>query len=95
MSAIEIFRRGQASRRGLLRGAVLATGGVVLAAVAVGVAGEAVAATKMSQKAAGYRNKPLGRSQCDGCALWQPPAACKMVEGAISPTGWCNLFNAK
>jgi len=32
---------------------------------------------------------------CDGCVNFQPPNACKFVEGNISPSGWCQLFAAK
>ena len=83
------------SRRTLLHGALLATGGVILSATALAAASEAAAGNKMSQKSAGYRNKPLGKSQCDNCGLWLPPSACKTVDGAISPSGWCNLYNSK
>ena len=83
------------SRRTLLRSALLTAGGVVVAATVMASAGEAATANKLSQKSAGYRAKPLGKSQCDNCALWLPSAACKTVEGTISPNGWCNLYNPK
>ena len=31
----------------------------------------------------------------DEMKFWQPPAACKVVEGVISPAGWCTLYAAK
>ena len=82
------------SRRRLIGGAALVAGAAsgLLSALA---AGPAVASAKLSQKAAGYRNKPMGKTQCDNCAVWQGPASCKLVEGPLSPSGWCNLYNAK
>ena len=62
---------------------------------ALAVPGSAVAASKLSTKAAGYRPKPMGKAQCDNCGVWQAPASCKLVDGQISPTGWCNLYNGK
>ncbi|HLZ84602.1 MAG TPA: hypothetical protein VKQ54_13635 [Caulobacteraceae bacterium] len=94
MTPTENLRRRETSRRRLLHGA-LATGGAVLAAAALAAGGEAAAAAKMSQKKAGYRDTPLGKSRCDNCGLWQTPAACKLVTGPISPAGWCNLYNSK
>jgi hypothetical protein len=59
-------------------------------------AGNALAATKkVAQTAAGYQPMPKGAAQCDKCRLWQPPAACQLVAGAISPSGWCNLYAPK
>ena len=79
------------SRRRVLTGAVLA-GGAALALAGIA----ALAATKkMSQSAASYQDKPKGSARCDGCALFQKPAACQTVAGVISPAGWCMLFDAK
>jgi len=82
------------SRRRLIGGAALFAGaaGALLTGLA---ASPAAAGAKLSQKAAGYRNKPMGKTQCDNCAVWQAPGACKLVDGPLSPSGWCNLYNAK
>jgi len=55
----------------------------------------AIAQTKVPQKTVSYQDKPKGNQRCDGCANFQPPNACKMVEGDISPQGWCSLFRKK
>ncbi len=82
------------SRRNILRGTGVLAGGAVLAASGL-LAGSAIAApSKMTQKVAGYQDKPMGKAQCDGCTLWLKPASCKLVEGPISPSGWCNLYSA-
>ena len=83
------------SRRGLLRGARALAGGVAVGVVGVLAGFPAAATTKLSQKAAGYQDKPMGKARCDNCALWQSPQDCKLVQGPISPKGWCNLYSAK
>src|SRR5271169_5157034 len=55
----------------------------------------ATAQGKMEQKAVQYQDKPKGSQQCDKCSLFQPPSACKSVEGAVSPQGWCAIFTPK
>ncbi len=79
------------SRRAVLAGTTLALG--------VGATGAAVrrvaAQTKISQAAAKYQNTPKGQQSCVVCLNFQPPNACKFVDGTISPNGWCMLFAAK
>ena len=74
------------SRRSLLRGAVGATG--VLAATP----NPALAQPKISKVAVNYQDHPDGDKRCDKCIQFQPPDACKMVEGTISPQGSCRIF---
>jgi hypothetical protein len=69
---------------------------------AVGAAGTATilcaspkaarAAPKISKAAVAYQDHPNGDKRCDRCAQFQPPDACKMVEGPISPQGSCRIF---
>jgi len=81
------------SRRRLLTGAALATGAG--AGVTLGAGAAFAAPNKLSQKASGYRPTPKGKQECDNCAQWLPPAGCKLVEGEISPSGWCNIYVPK
>ena len=92
-NVISAFR--EPSRRRLLSGAGVLAGAAALAAGGLLAGSAAAAASKMVQKAAGYQDKPMGKARCDGCTLWQTPASCKLVEGPISPAGWCNLYSAK
>ncbi len=78
------------SRRGLFRGGGLVAGGAIL--LGTGLMAGPAAATQLDQKTAGYQDKPRGKLQCDNCKQWQPPAACKIVKGAIAPAGWCTLY---
>jgi hypothetical protein len=53
---------------------------------------QAGAVIKISKTAVAYQDQPNGDKACDKCAQFQPPAACKLVDGAISPRGYCQLF---
>jgi hypothetical protein len=50
-------------------------------------------AKKTSQSAAKYQDTPKDGLECDMCTLFQAPNACQVVEGVISPKGWCALFS--
>ncbi|MGD0189813.1 MAG: high-potential iron-sulfur protein [Rhizomicrobium sp.] len=78
------------SRRNLLRGAAIAAG-----SIAVTVAAAVPAEAKMQQSAAGYQDKPKGDQSCANCALFKAPASCTLVDGTISPTGWCRFYSKK
>jgi len=79
------------SRRAVLRSAALSLG----AATATAVVSQTAAQQKISQADAKYQATPKGDQRCDGCMLFQPPNACKVVQGDISPGGWCQLFAKK
>ena len=79
------------SRRAALTGAALALGAAANGAAVP----QAAARQKISQGDAKYQSTPKGEQHCDGCISFQPPNACKFVEGDISPSGWCELFAAK
>lgn len=55
--------------------------------------GEAEA--KIAQKAVQYQATPKDGHQCDGCVQFVAPNACKLVDGDISPSGWCALWTKK
>lgn len=74
------------SRRSLLKGG--------LAAIAVTVTGVA-RAQKMAPNLVLYQDTPKNGVQCDGCIHWLPPEGCAVVEGKISPKGWCAAFAPK
>ena len=78
------------SRRVLLTGTALALGTAAVAAVS-----KAMAQVKISRAVANYQNTPKGDQRCDRCINFQPPNACKFVQGDISRSGWCQLFAPK
>jgi hypothetical protein len=80
------------SRRNVLRGSALTLGGaVVLATTMTAQRAEA----KMAQKAAGYQATPKDGQSCASCALFVAPASCKLVDGDVSPTGYCRFYVKK
>lgn len=78
------------SRRRVVEG--VATLGLLTAAIGRNAA---IAQTKMSQQAAQYQDQPKNGQECAGCSLFEPPNGCKVVQGTISPQGWCSLFVKK
>ena len=74
------------SRRSLLGGAIGAAG--ILGATPNLV----TAQPKISKVAVNYQDHPDGDKRCDKCVQFQPPDACKMVEGTISAQGSCRIF---
>jgi hypothetical protein len=77
-------------RRRLLLSAVVA-----VSAATAGDTASAEAALKISASAAGYQDHPNGDKQCSKCVQFLPPSSCKMVDGTISPRGYCRLFSLR
>jgi hypothetical protein len=48
---------------------------------------------KMSPAEAQYQDRPKNGFSCAACALFRPPGSCVVVEGEISPHGWCKFFD--
>lgn len=94
MISNEVAPHGRLTRRKLLTLAVAGTGAVVVTTIA-GISTPGEAASQISQKAVSYRDTPMGKSRCDNCKQWQPPAACKLVAGTIAPSGWCSIYTPK
>jgi hypothetical protein len=81
------------SRRFLFqRAATCAAGAAIIHTLGLN---RALAQAKVPQKTVAYQDKPKGTDRCDGCNNFQPPNACKLVEGEISPQAWCSLFTKK
>jgi hypothetical protein len=78
------------SRRNVLRGATLAAGGILAAGVTV-----QPAEAKMTAAAAGYVAESKTADTCSNCTLFVAPASCKIVDGTISPKGYCRFFVKK
>ncbi len=60
-----------------------------------------IAEAKSSKSAMKYQNTPKGSAKCSGCKLFIPGKSakangtCKVVEGSISPNGWCVAYTPK
>ena len=77
------------SRRSLLQGAASAAGASTILGATPNTA---TGAPKLSQKAVAYQDHPDGDKRCDKCVQFQPPTACKIVDGTISPQGSRRFF---
>jgi hypothetical protein len=84
-----IVRSAPLCRRAVLQYALTAACGAAICGASPNVA---FAAPKISKKAVAYQDQPDGEKRCEKCAQFQPPDACKMVEGPISPQGSCRIF---
>ncbi|HLK24939.1 MAG TPA: high-potential iron-sulfur protein [Caulobacteraceae bacterium] len=91
-TALKSLQSFDLSRRALLRGAALTGVGAV---GALGMAGRASAAGKLPQAAVNYQGMPKGSQKCSNCNQWIQPSACKVVDGSVSPNGWCSLYAQK
>jgi hypothetical protein len=67
-----------------------------LGALAAGALRPALAqAPKVPQSAVMYQDQPKDGHKCSDCQHFQPPNACAVVAGTISPDGWCGVWTAK
>jgi hypothetical protein len=88
----------KSDRRLVLRSAALAA---ALAADLAALPWAARAQAKATKQAMQYQDKPKNDQTCDGCMHWIPgpkpgaPGECKVVEGPISPKGWCAAYVKK
>ncbi len=73
---------------------MLASGAGLAAGLLAGTRAKAQAG-KIAQSAASYQNQPNNGQSCGGCTHFLPPSSCELVDGAISPQGWCKFFAAK
>jgi hypothetical protein len=87
--------RVEVSRRSLLRSLALTAGGAGMVGTSVGESRTAAAQTKMTQLLVAYQDTPKGDQRCDNCTQFLPPASCKLVEGKISASGWCKIYEKK
>jgi anaerobic selenocysteine-containing dehydrogenase len=82
------------SRRQILKGGVLAVGAAIAGTAATRKALADAAAPKAAKSAFQYQDKPKDGKKCANCSLYIPGAKgqCKVVEGDISPEGWCIAY---
>mgnify|MGYP003679721583 CR=1 len=75
------------SRRSAMRWlAALPLGAVMIVASAQN------AIAKAKKVSVRYQPEPNGDRKCSDCRHFIKPDACKLVEGEISPNGWCALW---
>ncbi len=82
------------SRRGFMEKSL--TGAVLVSAGSLsGWVSRAEAQAKVTKASARYKDKPNKGQQCAGCVNFVGPSDCKIVQGPISPNGWCSHFKGK
>lgn len=87
-------RHGRAvSRRDFLNITAVGAGALVVAGTGSSIS--AAEKKKFSQQQAKYQPVPKNGQRCQACALWQAPTSCQVVDGTVSPAGWCILYQAK
>lgn len=80
------------SRRSMLRCAALLAGGTLAAGV---IQVKPAYAQKAGKAAVKYQESPNNGQKCGDCNFFQAPSSCSVVDGTISPNGWCSLFSKK
>ena len=88
------------SRRRLFRQGAVIAGGAALGGLMLNAKAPAQSGTE-SKTMAKYQDTPHGSQECDGCMQFIPgknssaSGTCKLVQGSISPKGWCMNFTPK
>jgi hypothetical protein len=80
-------QQGGVDRRTLVAAALAATSFISARGAGAG--------TKVSQSAVRYQKTAKDGQECDECTHFSAPRACEVVDGAISPHGWCRLWVKK
>lgn len=84
------------TRRDTLRSAVAAMVALPWIAVSGQWMGQEVQAQqKVPKEPVKYQHSPKDGQQCSGCIHFVSPNTCKLVQGEISPQGWCMLYAPK
>ncbi len=86
------------TRRNFLKTAsLLAT----IAAIPVSVISKEAFAAKMAKASMQYQDHPKGNLKCSQCMQFVPgksakaAGSCNLIEGSISPDGWCLAYAPK
>jgi hypothetical protein len=78
------------------RRTILQAGAAILAGRAVAGRAAAQAPDRVAKSMVAYQDAPHPNGQkCSACVAFQPPNACAVVAGTISPNGWCGAFTPK
>ncbi|HET7879301.1 MAG TPA: hypothetical protein VFL55_00335 [Acetobacteraceae bacterium] len=79
----------QATRRDIMLGTLAAVGG------SAALSRPACAQEKVTQAVVQYQKQPKNGQMCSTCVNFEPPSACKIVQGTIEPNGWCLVYAPK
>ena len=76
------------SKRNFMRSALVGIAG----AISLPMRLFAASGDKLSKRQAECQDNPKGIQMCATCTLFVAPRSCKVVEGDISPDGWCKSY---
>jgi hypothetical protein len=99
MLEVEAEMKDSASE--MTRRAFVANAVVLPALAGLLLAETTTAQAKASKAQFKYQSTPHNGQKCSQCALFVPGSSasangtCKVVDGSISPNGWCTAFSAK
>jgi hypothetical protein len=82
------------SRRAFLRRAATIAGAAGAATV-IPIHVANAQSGKADKKSMQYQDTPKDGQECDQCVYWKDPDSCGIVDGKISPKGWCVAYNKK
>lgn len=85
-------RNRDLSRRSVLRRAALLAGAAFTAGI---MPSKEALAQKASKEEMKYRDTPDGDKRCSNCLNFVPSSSCAIVEGTISPNGYCMAWVKK
>jgi high potential iron-sulfur protein len=77
------------SRRRVLKAAVTVAGAALIARAPNSTAQPKATLKKRTKEAVGYRDEPYQGRTCAKCVLYAGNGECVLVEGEVSPNGWC------
>ena len=81
------------SRRSLLRN--IGIGVPTVAALTLASVESSLADGKIPKSQARYQTSPNGDRRCANCTHFTSPSSCDIVDGDVSPQGWCQFFGQK
>jgi hypothetical protein len=89
------------SKTGMTRRTFVANAVVLPALAGLLLAETTIAEAKGSKAQFKYQSTPNNGKKCSQCTFYIPGSSpkangtCKIVDGSISPNGWCSGFSAK
>ncbi len=92
------LNRKKVTRRNFLKTATLLA---TIAAIPVSVVNKEAFAAKMAKASMQYQDQPKGAQKCSQCTQFIPgksaaaKGSCNLIDGAISPNGWCLAYAPK
>lgn len=92
MSDEGLFAAKNISRRNLLHVGAASAGVAILGLTSTASSG---ATAKVAKQTVNYQTSPNGQAHCGSCAFFQAPSGCQYVNGPITPSGWCFLYQPR